>query len=115
MGQRGRIALITAEFFQASTKAETFEAAKNNLKNCTRCEDETSVDLDKDWHAIHFLLTGDTKWSFLNTGVQVAVVDGHYEVHSPRDVAALHARLSKTTPSALMSNFNPTKFDELKI
>jgi hypothetical protein len=106
LGLRANITLITAE---------TFEAAKNNLRNCARCEDETSVDLDKDWHAIHYLLTGDTKLTFLNTGIQVAEVDGHFEIHSPQDVAALHARLSKTSASELVSNFNSMKFDELGI
>jgi hypothetical protein len=51
----------------------------------------------------------------LQSGVQVQEVDEHCEVHSPQDVAALHARLSNTTVSELMSAFDSTKFDALEI
>ena len=107
MGLRANICLITSE---------TFEAGKSgNPNDCVPCEDKTSVDLDKDWHAIHFLLTGDTSKTFLQTGVQIAELEGHCELHSPQDVAALHARLSKTSASELMSAFDSMKFDELGI
>jgi hypothetical protein len=59
LGLRANIWLITAK---------TFEAAKRgDWENCAPCEDKTSVDLDKDWHALHYLLTGDTKFTFLHT------------------------------------------------
>jgi hypothetical protein len=107
LGLRANIWLVTPK---------TFEAAKRgDWENCAPCEDKTSVDLDKDWHAIHYLLTGDTKSTFLHTGVQLAGVDEHYELHSPQDVAALHSRLSATSASALMSTFDAKKFDELEI
>ena len=54
--------------------------------------------------------------TFLRSGVQVPPeASGHIEVHSPQDVAALDARLSKTTVSELMSTFDTSKFDELGI
>ena len=108
MGLRAKIHLITSE---------TFEAVKSgHLENSTPCEDKTSVDLDKLWHAIHFLLTGNTSMTFLRSGVQVPPeASGHIEVHSPQDVAALDARLSKTTVSELMSTFDSAKFDALEI
>ena len=54
--------------------------------------------------------------TFLRSGVQVPPeASGHIEVHSPQDVAALDARLSKMTVSDLMSSFNAIKFDELGI
>jgi hypothetical protein len=107
LGLRANICLITSE---------TFEAGKSgNPNDCLPCEDATSVDLDKDWHAIHFLLTGDTSLTFLQTGVQIAELEGHCELRSPQDVAALHARLSKTSASELMSTFDSMKFDALGI
>jgi uncharacterized protein DUF1877 len=108
MALRANICLITSE---------TFEAVKSgDLKKWTPCEDKTSVELETSWHAIHFLLTGDASMTFLRSGVQVPPeASGHIEVHSPRDVAALDARLSRTTISELMSAFDSAKFDELGI
>jgi hypothetical protein len=69
LGLRANIWLVTPK---------TFEAAKRgDWENCAPCEDKTSVDLDKDWHAIHYLLTGDTKSTFLHTrcgGAPLALV-----------------------------------------
>jgi hypothetical protein len=96
--------------------SEAFEAAKSgDVKNWAPCDDQTTVELDIFWHAIHFLLTGDTSLTFLQSGVQIPQVSDHCEVHSPQDVIALDARLSKTTVSELMSTFDSAKFDGLGI
>jgi hypothetical protein len=102
-----KIRLITSEDFDA--------AKRGDVKSDRPCGDQTSVELSIFWHAIHFLLTGDADPTFLRSGVQIPQVSEHCEVHSPRDVAALDARLSKTTVSELMSNFDSTKFDALEL
>ena len=107
MSLRANIRLITEGGFDAGKSGD--------LDKYTPCEDQTSVELDMNWHVIHFLLTGDTNLTFLCSGVQIPEVSGHCEVHSPQDVAALDARLSKTTVSELMLTFDTAKFDELGI
>jgi Domain of unknown function (DUF1877) len=107
---------LRAKIYLVRISSEGFEAAKSgDLKNFTPCWDQASVDLDIYWHAIHFLLTGDTSMTFLRSGVQILPQSEHCEVHSSQDVAALDARLSKTTVSELMSAFDSAKFDELGI
>jgi Domain of unknown function (DUF1877) len=104
---RANIRLITGETFDAIKRGDP--------KNGTHCEDHTSVQLEIYWHAIHYLLTGDTTHTFLQSGVQIDEVSDHCEVHSPQDVATLHTRLCKTSVSELMSRFDPAKFDQLGI
>jgi hypothetical protein len=94
---------------------QAFEAAKRGDKSWRPCEGQPCIDLDIFWHAIHYLLTGDSNVAFLQSGVQVQEVSEHCEVHSPQDIAALDARLSKTTVSELMSTFDSKKFDSLGI
>jgi Domain of unknown function (DUF1877) len=96
--------------------SQTFDAVKSgDPQTGTLCEDQTSVELQIFWHAIHYLLTGDTTHTFLQSGVQLDEVSGHCEFHSPRDVATLHARLPETSVSELMSRFDLVTFDQLGI
>ena len=104
---RATVRLITLQAFEA--------ASRGDVKIWTPCEDQTSIELDQFWHAIHYLLTGNTNLTFLQSGVQIDQVSEHCEVHSPQDVVALHARLSRKSASGLMSRYDSAKFDELGI
>jgi Domain of unknown function (DUF1877) len=106
-GLRAHIHLVTAEAFPIANAG-----AEGDFPACL---DEPSVDLDKAWHAIHFLITGDTTRNFFLSGAQIAQVSEHCEVHPPRSVAALHAHLGKTSASEIMSTFDPEKLNALGI
>ena len=108
MPVEGIIHVITSQDFEAACKGESW----------TLRPGEASIELNIFWHAIHYLVTGDANLTFLLTGVQIPQVsekDAHCEVHSPQDVAALHARLSTKSAAELMSAFDSTKFDALGI
>ena len=68
------------------------------------------VDIDKAWHAIHYLLTKNTSMFFLLTGQQIPGVSEHCEVHSPASVAQLWAEVAGLTVQDLMINFDPERF-----
>jgi hypothetical protein len=73
------------------------------------------LDLDKAWHAIHYLATGDASLTFLLSGKQIAGVLEHCEVHSPESVSALHAAMAARPVESIMAGFQPVKFSALKI
>ena len=73
------------------------------------------TDLDKAWHAIHYLVTGDSELRFLLTGHDIAEFGGHLEAHSPTDIVALRARLSAKTDDEILSAFDAPLFNELGI
>lgn len=73
------------------------------------------LDLDKAWHAIHHLVTGDASLTLLLSGTQLHGTREHCEVHGPESVAALHNKLSVTSLEAIMARYRPALFSELKI
>src|SRR5262245_7156806 len=106
MAMHGTIHVITLQDFEAACRGESWKLRPG----------EASIELEIYFHVIHYLVTGDANLTFLLSGVQIQQVseaDAHCEVHSPKDVAALHACLSTKSTAELMSRFSSTKFDEL--
>jgi Domain of unknown function (DUF1877) len=75
----------------------------------------TAARLDKAWHAIHYLVTGDSEKTLLSGGVQMNEVSEHCEAHSPESIRALHHRLSSTSVPAIMANFDAEVFNAKEI
>lgn len=73
------------------------------------------VELDKAWHAIHFLLTGDTRMTLLLSGTQVPGVCEHCEVHRAESIRDLYATINGRTVDELLAAFDVKIFDDLKI
>ncbi len=73
------------------------------------------VDLDKAWHAIHFLLTGDTRMTLLLSGSQVPFVSEHCEVHRAESIRAFYEGLKGRNADELLAGFNCQVLDDLKI
>lgn len=76
---------------------------------------EERLDLDKAWHAISYLVTGDASMDFLNGDVQLPEIAEQCEAHAPTSVAALNTYLSGTTSEALLSGFSADAFAEIGI
>ncbi|MCP4935406.1 MAG: DUF1877 family protein [bacterium] len=104
MSMTARVYLITQSSYNA--------AMCGDVENYHTLE---HIDLDKAWHAIHYLITNDSSLEFLFSGVQIDEVSEHCEVHSPQNVASLHETLKAKKVSELMAKFDPERFDELKI
>lgn len=107
MGLRANIHPITAESYDA--------AMRGDLGSFSPSEALDGADLDKTWHAIHYLLTGDTDLRFLLSGCDVAAYGGHVTAHSPQEVAALHTLMSSKTNEQIMTAFGAELFNELGI
>ena len=73
------------------------------------------LDLDWNWHEIHFLLTGDSTLTFLLSGSQVTDVSEHCQVHSPEAIRDVFLRLKAIPDEDFMARFNPTAFNALNI
>jgi Domain of unknown function (DUF1877) len=73
------------------------------------------LDLDKAWHAIHFLITGNASLTFLRSGTQIRGVSEHCEVHSPDSVRALVNAIQSTSVAEIMQGFKPDKLSSAKI
>lgn len=77
---------------------------------------DVALDLDKAWHAIHVLLTGDTALRFLTDGATVLDAgDCLVEVHAPDAVARLRDRLAAAPPAQLMQGFDADRFNAADI
>ena len=83
-----------------------------------------TVDLDKAWHGIHYLLTGtadggDGPASFLLAGGEsigdIEVGYGPARALTAAQVQAFHQALSSITPEDLRSRFDPAEMQALKI
>ena len=74
-----------------------------------------SIDLDKAWHAIHYLTTGDASLTFLLSGSQIGGVPEHCEVHAPESLKALDLELAARSLEDIMSGFRADIFAELQI
>jgi Domain of unknown function (DUF1877) len=106
MALGGIIHVITLQDFEAACRGDSWRLRPG----------VASVELEIYWHVIHYLVTGNANFAFLQSGVQIHDSgEGIFEVHSPQDVAALHARLSTKSAAELMSKFDTTKFDELRL
>jgi len=78
---------------------------------------EYVAELDKAWHAIHYLVTGDGdgEYTLLTGGVQMKGISEHCKAHSPDSIRALHHRLSSTSVPAIMANFDAEAFNAKEI
>lgn len=103
MGMCAHIYLISSDAYRAATRGdiEGFDTGDEGIVE----------DLDKAWHAIHYLVTGNDELRFLLEGVQIAAVAEPFEAHSPESIAELNRRLANTTASALMANFDADVFN----
>jgi hypothetical protein len=107
MGMCAHIYLISPEAYSA--------AARGDIEDFDTGQDGIVENLDKAWHAIHYLVTGDQELRFLLEGVQIDPVSEPFEAHSPQLIVTLSQRLASTSPAALMANFDPDKFNALHI
>ncbi len=105
---------MTANVYLISQAAYN-SATEGNLENFQLQSDAESVNLDKAWHAIHYLITGDPSLNFLLTGSQVKGIDELFEVHSPDDISDLKRKLSEKFVSKLISSYQPKEFNALNI
>jgi hypothetical protein len=105
MGVRATINLISPAEYAAAV-AQDFGAIST---------DGRKMDLDKAWHAIHYLLTGNTDLRFLLEGVQCSMVSEIVEAHSPASIAKLSEGLSKASTRDLMARFQPDVFNANRI
>ena len=91
----------------------------------TRAEDGSRVDLEKDWHALHFLLTGDCSMEPVHRPDQPlhnVVMGGHaakFEAGygparwlEPEDVSAIAQELAKISVSDLEARFSTDAFNK---
>lgn len=104
MGMHATIYTVSAEAFAAGVAGD--------LDAFT--PDETGVSLDKAWHAIHYLVTGDADLRFLTTGAPLAEAE-NCELHSPADVRHLSECLCALTVADLMAKFDADAFNRLNI
>lgn len=87
-------------------------------------EEHSTIDLDKAWHGIHFLLTqtaweGDPPLNFLlQGGTQIGDVDvglGPARALRSADIAAVNEALKPIDEAFLRSKFDPTRMMKLQI
>ena len=81
MGLTARIYPITAQAYAVAATGVSDKLAISAAAGV--------VDLDKAWHAIHHLLTGNSTLTFLLSGTPVQGVSEHCEVHSPAAIKTL--------------------------
>jgi len=72
--------------------------------------DENPLDIDKAWHVIHFLVTGDRSDTLLLDGCQIPIGDGHFESHSSASVGKVFQAIDVKTATDLL---NRSSWDEL--
>ena len=70
------------------------------------------INLDKAWHAIHYLLTGNSEHTFLLTGTQIEGVSEHCELHSPDSLRSLQLGLGSMSVAEIMSGFRCDDFND---
>src|SRR5262249_28746017 len=93
-----------------------------------RGEDSTRVDLDKDWHALHFLLTGNSSMDIEhrpNDQLHNIVMGGHEtslaasygpaRSFTNKEVTAMARELEKISVDDLRSRFSAAAFNEEEI
>jgi len=103
MGLRARIYAISRASYAAALHGDLSFAV------------DESLDLDKAWHAIHYLLTGDSELNFLLTGTQIEDVSEHCEVHSPESLRSLQLKSASMSVAEIMSGFRVNDFNHRNI
>jgi hypothetical protein len=106
--------------------AAQFERLKKDpdaLMESLDAKGEQIVSLDKDWHGLHFLLTGSA-WSTRGTAAQ-AIMGGREfgedmgygpaRALSVSQVKAVAKELAKTSPAALSARFDPKAMTKAEI
>jgi len=103
MGTQAHIYFITAESYSSVLRGDIdgFSAGCEGIM----------ADLDKAWHAIHYLITGNTDDCLLSGGVQIPDVSEQFEAYSPEAIRLLYEQLSTTTLQQLMRKFDPELFN----
>jgi hypothetical protein len=109
MGMSGYFLAVTpAQLEAVMTDSETFMAVIDS-------EDEKPLDIDKAWHGIHFLLTGEA-WSNKGPvlgGTEIAGIDlgsGAARYLSPEQVDKMADELSQLSPEKLSQRFDTKEF-----
>lgn len=81
--------------------------------------DGEKLDLDKSWHGIHYLLTGevgdtDSALSFLLTGTEIGEDIGYGPARAfhAAQVRAIQTVLQPLTPETLRAHYNPADMNE---
>jgi hypothetical protein len=93
---------------------DAYEAgAAGNLDGMTTIGE--GVQLDKTWHAIHYLISGDSTLRFLSSGIELAEVSEPCEVHSPDAISELWRNLRASSAAGLVAKFDADAFNALNI
>jgi hypothetical protein len=108
MGLYAHIYLISLDAYSCVLSGDIAAIAAGDMEGM-------AADLDKAWHAIHYLVTGDCELTLLAGGVQMKDVSEHCEAHSPESIRALRLRLSSTSIPAMMANFDAEVFNAKEI
>ncbi len=77
--------------------------------------DEDPLHLDKLWHAIHFLLTGDKSGKFLLGGCEVPEVSEPLESHSAASVADVVHKINGRSASEILDGCSWDELNEAGI
>lgn len=64
------------------------------------------LELDKFWHVVSYLLTGNTENAFLKIGVQLPEVSETAEVISPEETKEINKQIQKIDLSNLQNNYS---------
>ena len=98
--------------------AELYDAARCGDAENFKSDSAPGFVLEYFWHAIHYLVTGDSTVNFLLSGTQapqISYEDYHCKLHAPKDIELLHRRLGKRSVEDIMSAFDPVTFNQLDI
>ena len=85
-----------------SIDKDSYKAAISGDYGAFEVMPDSSTDLDKAWHIIHYMLTGNRELKFLEDGVVLDMASEHMEVQSPEQVAKLHARFKSESPDVIV-------------
>lgn len=107
MGMTARVYQITPNAFAAIKRGDLddFESEFSTAR----------VDLDKTWHAIHYLLTGSSEATFLSGGVQIPGISEHFEAHSPKTVSDLSRQVEGASALTFLVTYDPADFNAKEI
>ena len=104
MGMSATVYLISEEAYQA--------AHDGDLDSFDTSLDIDPIELDKAWHAIHYLITGDTELTLLKGGAEV--VEEAY-AHSPKLVAFIWKKIQEKTLEEFAASFSFDDFNKQEI
>ena len=75
--------------------------------------DQAPVDLDRAWHIIHFVVTGDTSTTLILNGIQVEGIEEHLEIHPREAVSELGRSLNGKSAEELLRTVSINQINEL--